>query len=301
MNDNNNRTWIGWQGIVAEVPADWSLAAVSGDEKSGYFRVDSAGTLVLEAKWSSAGKNVDLQSRLRDYLNDLQRRSRKHKAGFESKIKTKDSGALTFSWRSDRKAHGRLWLCEKCNRVIIAQLSGSHSDDVSGVASNILTTFEDHGDDDWRTWAVYDLIAEVPPGYTLEKHKMMSGYIQLIFRKKSNRLIIERWGLANVALRKSRLRDWFAERAAYDLRPYSYSMEDMDFNGEQGIRLKGRRSGVAEYLKAGRELISLRKPAMHLDGYTWVCEETNKVFSIQSLHVRDENILDEALERLECH
>lgn len=301
MNVKNNRTWIGWQGIIAEVPQDWSLAAVSGDEKRGYFRVDSTGSLMLEAKWSTAGKNVDLQSRLRTYLDDLRRRSRKRRAKFESKIKPRDAGGFNFSWRADRKAHGRLWFCEKCDRVVIAQLSGSLNEDVAEVASGILPTFEDHVEDGWRPWAVYDLIAEVPPGYALEKHKLMSGYIQLIFRKKSNRLIIERWGLANVALKKSSLQDWYLERAGHDLMPFRYAIEEMDFEGEHGIKVTGRRTGVVEYVKAVRDLLAARKPAMHLDSYAWVCEETNKVFSIQSQHVRDEKILDEVLERVECH
>jgi hypothetical protein len=298
---DKNRTWVGWQGIVAEVPADWSLAAVSGDEKSGYFRVDSTGSFMLEAKWSKAGKRVDLQGRLRTYLDDLRRRARKKRETFESNMKTKDAGAVAFSWRSDRKAHGRLWLCEKCSRVIIAQLSGSVTDDVSGAASVILPTFEDHAENGWRPWAVYDLIAEAPPGYALEKHRLMSGYIQLIFRKQSNRLIIERWGLANVVLRNTSLRDWFKDRAVYDLRPYRYSIEEMQFGGEPGIHVTGRRSGVVEYLKAGRELLAFRKPAMYLDGYIWVCEESNKILSVQSLHVRDEDVLDQVLERVECH
>ena len=301
MNDKNNRTWIGWQGIVAEVPVDWSLAAVSGDDKSGYFRIDSTGSLVLEAKWSSAGKNVDLESRLRAYLNDLRRRSRKRKIDFDSKTKSKDARSITFSWRSDRKAHGKLWLCEKCNRVIIAQLSGTLSEDVSASAANILPTFEDHNEDEWRTWAVYDLIAEAPPGYVLEKHKLMSGYIQLVFRKQSNKLIIERWGLANVVLKKSSLKDWFRDRVDRDLMSFDYSVDEMDFNGEAGLSISGRRGGVLEYLKAAKELLALKKPAMYLDGYAWVCEQTNKIFSIQSLHTKDEDISNEVLERVECH
>jgi hypothetical protein len=194
-----------------------------------------------------------------------------------------------------------LWLCEKCNRVIIAQLSGTLSEDVSAPAANILPTFEDHNEDEWRTWAVYDLIAEVPPGYVLEKHKLMSGYIQLVFRKKSNKLIIERWGLANVALKKSSLKDWFRDRVDKDLLAYSYSVDETDFDGEAGLSISGRRGGVLEYLKAAKELLALKKPAMYLDGYAWVCEQTNKVFSIQSLHTKDEDISNEVLERVECH
>ena len=301
MNDKNSHTWIGWQGIVAETPADWSLVAVSGDERNGYFRAAGAGSLMLEAKWSKAAGHIDLLSKLEAYLNDLQRKARKRKIKFERKIKSKDKGTYTFSWRSDRKAQGRIWQCCECGRVVIAQVSGSLSEDVSNVASFVLPSIEDHSEDGWRTWALYDLIADVPPGYVLEKHQLMSGYIRLLFRKGNNQLVIERWGLANVALKKGSLREWFAERAGYDLRAYGFSIQDVEFEEEAGIQITGRRAGVRQALKSAYEFMTLRKPAVYLDGFIWVCEKSNKIFSVQSMHSRAEDVLDKTLERVECH
>jgi hypothetical protein len=301
MSSNSSRTLVGWQGVVAEVPADWSLVAVSGDENNGYFRVDSGGTLTLETKWSRAKKNVDLADKLKAYLEDLRRRARKRKVKFEHKIKSKDGGILSFTWRADRKAQGRLWKCEECSRVIIAQVSGGLSDEVSQIASSILPTVVDHSETGWRTWAMYDLVADVPVGYTLEKHKLMSGYIQLVFRKKTNKLIIERWGIANVALKNTSLRQWFEERVARDLAPYLYTIEDIEFEEERGIYLTGRRKGFWEALKSTFEFITLRKPAAFIDGYAWVCEESNRIYSIQSVHTKRENVLDGVLERVVCH
>lgn len=301
MSDKGKHTWVGWQGVVAQVPADWSLSAVNGSENSGYFRADNTAGLMLEVKWQKVGKQVDLQRKLDEYLNDLRRRSRKRRADFEHKIKSKDAGMLTFTWRSDRKAQGRLWHCAESNRVLIAQLSGGPSDDVSGLASVVLPTIEDHTEDGWRTWAMYDLIAEAPPGYSLEKHQLMAGYIQLAFRKGSNRLIIERWGLANVVLKNQALREWFNQRAGHDMGQYRSSIEEVDFDGERGIQISGRRWGIQPMLKSASELLTLRKPAARLDGYVWVCEESNKVFSIQSMHSKGEDILDQVLERIECH
>jgi hypothetical protein len=301
MSEKSSRTWVGWQGIVLEVPADWSLAAVSGDEKSGYFRVDSTGSLTVEAKWFKVGKDADLHGKLGAYLEDLRRKARKRKTAFEHKIKPKDEGTITFSWRSDRKAQGRLWRCDECGRVIIAQVSGSLSDDVSNVASYILPSVQDHSDEGWRTWALYDLVADVPPGYVLDKRQLMAGYIQLVFRKGTNRLLIERWGLANVALKKTSLSEWFAQRARLDLRPYKYSVQEVDFGGEAGIQVVGRRAGLLPALKSVREFVTFRRPAVYLDGYVWVCEESNKIFSIQSMHSKDESVLDGVLERTACH
>lgn len=301
MSAKSTNTWVGWQGIVAEVPADWSLAAASGDEKSGYFRVDSTGSLALEVKWSKVGKQVDLYAQLGNYLDDLRRKARKKKLNFDQKIKSKEGGAVSFTWRADRKAQGKLWVCEDCGRVIIAQVSGEPSDDVSNIASWVLPTIEDHSEDGWRTWALYELIAESPPGYRLEKQRLLSGYIQLTFRKGVNRLVIERWGLANVALRNADLKDWYEDRAAVDLRAFNYSVDPVDFEGEPGLAVKGRMSVPALAIRGLRELLTFRKPAIHLTAYAWVCESTNKVFSVRMMHTAAESIADEVLERVECH
>lgn len=301
MSDVKRRTFIGWQGVIAEVPEDWSLSAVSGDEKNGYFRADSRGTLILEAKWSRAGKNVDLYSKLDAYLGDLKRKARKRKAKFEHKIKARDEGTYNFSWRADRKAQGRLWRCEDCGRVIIAQVSGSLSDDVSSVASAVLPTFQDHAEDGWRSWGVYDLLADVPPGYALEKHRLMSGYIQLIFRKGVNRLVIERWGLANVALKRITLAEWFEQTVARDLGRFRYYTEEVCFDEEVGLQVKGKRKGLISVAKSLRELMGFRRPATRLNGYVWLCEKSNKIYSVQSIHASNENIIDEVLEGLLCH
>lgn len=301
MSDTKRRTWVGWQGVVAEVPADWSLVAVSGDEKNGYFRADNGGTLALEVKWSKVGNNVDLASKLSAYLEDLRRRARKRKVKFEHKLKSKDGGVLSFTWRADRKAQGRLWRCEQCSRVMIAQVSGTHSDEVSSVASSILPTVVDHSEAGWRTWAMYDLVADIPVGYALERHKLMSGYIQLVFRKKTNKLIIERWGIANVALKNTSLREWIKERMGRDLEPYDFKIEDIEFEEEIGVVIEGRRSGLLQMLKSAFEFITFRRPATRLDGYAWVCSESNRIYSVQSIHTCREDVLDGVLERVVCH
>jgi len=301
MSNNNSRTWIGWQGIVAGVPQDWSLSAISGDDRNGYFRVDSPGTLALEVKWSSAGPKVDLSSKLDAYMDGLKRKARKSKINFEHKIKSKDGGVLSFTWRGDRKAQGKLWRCDECNRVLIAQVSGGPSDDISNLASLILPTILDHTEDDWRVWGMYDLLAETPPGYELEKHRLMSGYIRLDFRSKNNRLIIERWGLANIALKNITLRKWFDDRSRYDLRPYRCKIESVQFDEEAGIHVEGRRAGIGPLLKSAGEILSFRKPTSYIDGYVWACEKSNKIYSVQSIHSKDENVLDMVLERVICH
>ncbi|MDH7481776.1 MAG: hypothetical protein QHH26_07365 [Armatimonadota bacterium] len=296
------RTLVGWQGIVAEVPCDWSLASIGGDGKSGYFRVDSPHSLSLEVKWfTGSSERIDVRRRLEEFLKDLGRKARKRKVNFEYKIKSKEDGTISFTWQADRKAVGKLTRCDRCKRILIAQVSGLSSDNVSGVASQILPSLMDHSEDGWQTWAVYDLIAEVPPDYRLEKHQLMAGYIRLNFRKGVNRLTIERWGLADVALRKCTFTEWYADRVRYDFRPFRYSMQEVDFDGESAIEVTGRRHGLKEILRSASELLRGKSPAIFLDACAWVCEESNKIYSVQAIHSRQEKVFDEVVDRVECH
>lgn len=299
MNDTT-RALIGWQGIVIEVPADWSLASVSGDEKSGYYRVSSPGTAAVEVRWSEASAKVDLSAKLDSYLRDLDRKSRKRNLDFRSKTHEREDG-IYFTWRADRKAEGRLFRCPECKRAVIVQVSGMPGDAVSNVAAFVLPSVRDHSVGGWRTWAMYDLQADVPPGYKLEKHKLMAGYLQLQFRKGANQLIVERWGLANVALRKTTLAEWFAQRMRVDLTGFRYRIEDLPDEPEPAVQAVGWRWGILGFFRTLNDVTRLRMPALRLDTYAWVCEESNKIYSAQSMHTGKERIMDDVIARVECH
>lgn len=301
MNQKINTIKTGWQGIVADVPEDWCLAAVSGEGKEGYFRIDSTGTLVLEVKWSKFTGKANLHGRLTAYLESLKKKAKKSKLGFDYKINAKNEDTINFTWKSDRKAQGRIWKCDACGRILIAQLSGALNDDISIEASKIFSTFIDHSEDNWKIWGIYGLVTEVPPDYVLEKHQLMSGYIQLVFKKKNDKIVIERWGLANTVLKNTALKDWFMLRSVYELRPYRFEIENVQFEEEQGLRLHGRRSSIKEHLRTVSEFLTLQKPSYKLDGYVWHCDESNKIFSIYTVHSKNENVIDEILERTVCH
>lgn len=286
---------------MADVPEDWCLVAVSGDDKEGYFRIDSTKTLLLEVKWSKFTGKANLQDRLKVYLEGLKKKAKKSNLTFDYKIKVKDEDNINFTWKSDRKAQGRIWKCDNCGRILIAQLSGTINEDISIEASKIFPTFIDHSDDNWKIWGIYGLVTEVPPDYMLEAHQLRTGYIQLVFKKKNDKIVIERWGLANTVLKNTTLKDWFMQRSLYELRPYNFQIENIQFEQEQGLQLSGKRSSLKEHLKTVSEFISLQKPSYKLDGYAWYCEESNKIFSIYTVHSKKENVIDEILERTVCH
>ena len=45
-------TVFGWAGIQLEIPTTWELSGLSGDQKTGYLRLDDAEMPRLELKWA---------------------------------------------------------------------------------------------------------------------------------------------------------------------------------------------------------------------------------------------------------
>jgi len=180
-------------------------------------------------------------------------------------------------------------------------VSGVPGDPVSAVASFVLPSVTDHIEGGWRRWAMYDLRTDVPGGYRLDKHKLMAGYLQLQFRRGANQLIVERWGLANVALKNTTLAEWFGRRMRNDLTGFSYRIEELPEEPETAIQALGRRSGILGVYRTIGDLSKFRVPALRLDAYAWVCEESNKIYSVQSMHTRRERIMDDVIDRVECH
>ena len=79
----------------------------------------------------------------------------------------------------------------------------------------ILRSIRCHGNDlQWRTWGLYDLLAEAPSDFELASQKVMNIYLQLLFRRgrSNDMLTIEQWSLANVQLKGVYLDEWFERK-----------------------------------------------------------------------------------------
>jgi hypothetical protein len=201
---------VGWQGVSLRVPPDWSVTGFQGDAKEGYLRIDSPGTLVAEVRWAQAKKAVNVRKRLDDYLNLVERQAKKRKVPFTGRIKPSEDwqGALEFNYRADRKVRGFIRQCPHCRRVVIAQVSGDKDDAVVNVATQLLDTLQDHSEDGWWTWALLGLVVRLPDRFALVKSQVMSGYLMLQFRNRYTEVSVERWGLADVTLKRWTLEEW---------------------------------------------------------------------------------------------
>ncbi len=290
-----------WHGISLKVPADWSVVGVSGDEKKGYLRVDGPVASALEVRWSAAaGKPPDLMAKGREFLSTLDRGSRKKNVKFASKIK-QEGDKVAFQWKADRLGQGRLAHCAKCDRVMIAQLVSPRDEDVSKVAQVVLNSMRDHRDDGWTTWALYGLEFAVPRGYNIEKHTLMSGYLSLAFRNRAKRLVVERWGLAATMLGDGQLADWYRKDIQPDIKGFRIEVADAHILGHDGLRIAGRAAGVKQALRTAAHSLTLHPNPRMMTGYTWRCDESNRLYSIRATHTEGEDVAERVRDLIKCH
>jgi hypothetical protein len=310
---------IGWRGVSLEAPEDWSLTSVSGEGVNGYLRVESPETLFLQVKWWDRRGIVSVPDALDNYIRDLQKRGRRGglprpgrrsavgrplewKKGPRSLsgIRPSEQAPVTYSWTSDQRAYGVVFHCSECKRLVIAEVVGRLEDDFSGAAA-ILRSIREHPADGWNPWGMYGLFVEVPKLFQLEKHQLMTGYLRFAFRHRARTLLVQRWGLANVALRGAGLQEWYDYQERDRLARYRYRYEAMEIHGHEGLRLFGREKVMPGLFKGLHQLTSFTTPALRIEGRVWLCPEANKIYAVTAQHRRDDGTLDEVIRRFRCH
>ena len=295
---------VGWQGITLMVPADWSLVGVSGDEKKGYFRVDGPIASALEVRWASVvDKSPDLMVKAREFLSGLEKNYRKKKIKFSSKIKP-DSGnedSVSFNWQANQLGQGRLFYCDKCKKIVIAQVISVREENISHIIPVILESLTDHRDDGWVNWALYGLAFAIPSGYKIQKQQLMSGYLSLSFKNKAKILVVERWGLANTLLAGDELKEWYRKDVQVDIKGYRVKSEAYEVAGHDGLKTEGRRSGIKQMFKAIGYYFTLYPHPGYLTGYAWHCKESNRLFSIRATHIENDDVAEKVRDFIKCH
>jgi len=293
---------VGWQGITLKVPADWSLVGVSGDAKKGYLRVDGTIGSALEVRWSPVlGKAPELVVKAREFLATLEKSSRKSRTKFSSKIREEDGGSVGFTWRGERLGQGRLIHCERCDRVLIAQVISSPEENVSHLAPAILGSIADHRDDGRVNWALYGLDFTVPEGYRIEKHSLMSGFLSLTFKNGLRSLVVERWGLAETLLEGCSIDEWYRKDAVPDIKGYRLVFTDNEVMGHDGLKVEGRRGGVKQAVRAAAYSLTLHEYPSFLTGYAWLCKDSNRLLGVRATHAAGEQIAEEVRDSIRCH
>lgn len=333
-------TSVGWQGVRFTLPPDWNVTGFSLDRDNGYIRVDSpgAGTMSAQIRWTNAAKpeqgpptpyymlapyfrkwfripspsapKTDLKANLEKILKDTARDAKKNRASFESQMKAQrtegengERTSINFSWMGVGRGQGKIWKCDTCSRVVVAQVVGMARDHnaIGTVASQLFATFQDHTTDSFDLWALYDLRASIPVEFKLASHKLMSGHLQLVFARGAERIVLDRWGLANVTLKKFTDEEWLRNNALCRLEKMEHSRQPMSMNHE-GALYKGSLPVVGRLFALRESKASLRRFPTRYAGGVWHCPDTNKLFAIQILHNRNTvGLWEQVLARCLCH
>jgi len=332
-------TVIGWQGVRCTLPAEWNLTGFSMDRDDGYLRVDGPpdSSMSVQIRWQNAAKPQqsrltlyhtlsgwwrtwrklpptptpapDLKSNLDRILKETAKQSKKSKTAFETSIKPEriegDQGertSINFSWSGTGRGQGKIWHCAQCNRIVVAQVLGLHKEHaaLAAVASQLFASLHDHAADGYDLWALYDLELQMPSDFRLEDQKLLSGHLQLTFGRSGERVVVDRWGLANMTLKRFKVDEWFRNNASVNLR--RMKPHEDETRGHPVTRYEGTLS-LFDRLKMLREARgSLRRFATRYEGGAWNCPESNKIYAVQVYHNRRTvGLWADIVRRCGCH
>ena len=184
-------TVFGWAGIQLEIPTTWELSGLSGDQKTGYLRLDDADMPRLELKWAhTRRKKPDLHATLDEYFKLIRKT---YKRGAELSFRRnvnfiKDPEffegrtVLGFSWKGSIRASGLIF--HVGNRITIVQVMGRLKENWRPTVLRIFQSITDEGEALQTLWSAYGLKLSVPKEYKLERQKLLSGYLLFAFAAK---------------------------------------------------------------------------------------------------------------------
>ena len=304
---------VGWMGVTVRVPEGWSPVAVSGEGEQGYLKVVSPDSRYLELKWEKPKGTVSIpraQERYFDRLRRVARKSRqelriREKGKGLNRVRPPEDAPQTYAWEADRKAVGCIWHCTECGRLVIAELVGDLDADLSA-AAEIFRGVRDHpeaGPDGrkWNTWALYGLAVSLPESYRIEKNVLMTGHQRLILRDAGARVQVDRWGLAEIALRGTGVREWFEGREGGTLMRYAYRVEEAELHGHALFRFSGRDRVPVALWKLLKAPFTLTMPRLSFRGFVWHCAESNRIYAVTGEQPRKSRLLEQVVERMQCH
>ena len=314
-----------------ELPADWEFGGLSGDYDNGYIRMDDESMPRMELKWSkSKEKKPDLHKILDSYFKSMKKRlgssSIRARSDIPLRVKrninlVKDEhffenrDVVFYNWKSDVRANGVIWHCKECKRIIVLQIMGYLKESILPLTLRILESVRDHPTGHTNLWSAYQLTAEVPRRYHLEKRKLMSGYLMLSFVDGSRMLNIERFGLADVTLRDTDLESWFRGYYAKVLRKYGFSFKEAS---DDHFSLVTRHSSLV----TDRRMVMLGQEKRLIDHIPlspifavdkilrrkqiaasfWHCRESNRIFVVMATSKRGTGELaSEVASSIQCH
>ena len=308
--DDIKWTTIAWQGITVSVPEDWNIGAIGGEGSDGYLRIDSPDEPRMEIKWSKPAGNVDVKKIVDKYLSDISRSRKRNASEIEvkrdiklgGKSRKRRSSIESFSWQAEVQGFGAAWYCKDCGRTIIVQVMGRKDEDAKALAERVLADLEDHSDGDNARWAIYGVDFAIPKDFQLEGQKLMSGLVELWYKRDTETIRVSRWGMANIALKNTELDDWIAKQNGKRLKVHRPASAEAEHAGHAALAITG---GVLTPIQNIQRFVMHCRGKLFADrlrGVVWHCPEDNKIYYIETFVDRaNENLHLQIAETITCH
>ncbi len=293
------------------VPAEWTLAAVGGDERSGYLRVDDERMPRVQVKWSQG--HINLERKRQEYARRLAfgKRRWKRPTGLEvdtgarilsqrSKPKKELAG---FAWRGRHCGMGLLWNCEVCKRSLLAQVSWLDEESASGAhetAREVLGSLEDHGAAGWRWWGLDGLTFLAPERYQMQKYRRLTRYLEMQVGRERVWAKVARWGMVPLVLQERTVQEWLREHLS-GRREIASHTEEMDIKDHEGAAAWGEVRRFAGGLRRVAGRVCRRPPPPAWAACAWHCPEANRLYLVESLEPEQGEVLKGVVDSIICH
>jgi len=273
---------LGWQGISLEMPADWCPGRLEGDRANGYLRVEDEFSVRLELRWESPGRRLPAAAQLVDrYIKETEKRVRRRigKPKIDRGRCAPQLGGLdheVFTWRGGFLAHSLLAVCPETRRVVHVRVFFSEDDELKNLTRRVFASLRTTPRDGLDDWSVFGLHFRLGAVWRLEKSALWAGRPQFLFTCGNDEMEVARVSLAEMAFRKSSLRQWFEGFFAKALRRFRYDIRTEDYRGHPALRCDG-------VMRIGARPLDLLRRKRYQTALAWHCATTDKLFVVRAV------------------
>ncbi len=294
MDSRNLESWqtVAWNGISMRVPSQWEVSSLT----KSYLQLDDGIGPVLELKWQQVRGVFSHQ----DHLKKLARHSRSvPELNFQqTSLPEEWHQALRhfetqyFEWQSGEvDGKGVVLYCPASKQASLLQFYQQRGLKGSEVQLGVLDSFRDQCEQDMVRWSLFGLNALMPKSFELIRYRFEPGRYQLEFKDRQECVELNRWGPADLLLRKSDLRHWFEEKC-----------KELDWCRSAGIRERNYHGRPALYGKSrGSNSLTVRlwarisRKLPHVWFRIWHLSSRNQILGVaaRGLKSLDEYLLEE--------
>ena len=294
MDSRNLESWqtVAWNGISMRVPSQWEVSSLT----KSYLQLDDGIGPVLELKWQQVRGVFSHQ----DHLKKLARHSRSvPELNFQQTSLPEEwhqalrhFEAQYFEWQSGEvDGKGVVLYCPASKQASLLQFYQQRGLKGSEVQLGVLDSFRDQCEQDMVRWSLFGLNALMPKSFELIRYRFEPGRYQLEFKDRQECVELNRWGPADLLLRKSDLRHWFEKKCKELDWCRSASIRERNYHGRPALYGKSR--GSNSLTKRLWARISRKLP--HVWFRIWHLSSRNQILGVAASGLKslDEYLLEE--------